>query len=138
MTHLCAEPTCLNALDQKRRASRFCSRDCKEKHHNRELNRGAQLLRVAMAWRQDGRSNHRKGTPVPPSNVPAWQLPTILHGTGDLPKSRWALVSRVIDSFIREDREMREAATRRKWHENDTRALADRGVEHRTAVRADR
>ncbi len=106
----CAEPTCLSTLDPKKRTSRFCSRTCKEIHHNRELNRGAQLYRVAMAWRQDGRSNHRKGTPVPKLNIPAWQLPAILQGQGELPKSRWALVSRVIDSFIREDREFRAKA----------------------------
>jgi hypothetical protein len=114
MSRRCAEPTCPNLLAATSRASRFCSRDCKEMHHNREHTRGAQLLLVAMAWRQDGRSNHRKGTPVPPLDIPAWQLPAVLRGTGELPKSRWALVSRVIDSFIREDREMRELAHARQ------------------------
>ena len=49
---------------------------------------------------------------MPPLAIPAYELPVALRGTGELPKSRWALLSRLIDTFIREDREMRASAAK--------------------------
>jgi len=91
MPRYCAEPSCANTADrsQKGHWRRFCSPACKLKTRNRDLKRGAQLLKAARAWRLVKRS-HAKGAHMPPGG--------------------FGRFTALLDEFLREDREMREAA----------------------------
>lgn len=92
-SRLCAEPTCSTviAFTAHGHWKRFCCKECKLKTRNRDLKRGAQLLRLARQWRGTKRS-HIKGAKMPPG------------GLGRL--------TAAVDGYLREDREMREQALR--------------------------
>lgn len=109
MLRTCDEPTCANPLPPSGRAVRFCSRSCKELSHNREKVRGAQLLRIAMRLRQDRRPDHKAGTKVAELRTSA--LPVAARKAIDVRSMpTWTAVTRLVDTFLREDRAMREAA----------------------------
>ena|SRR5258706_8633447 len=104
----CDEPTCCGSIPESRRSkrreggiARFCSEECYRKHHKRKVVRGARIYETALAWRTYPRS-HLKGAKNPPN-------PYFAEMTG------------LLDRFAREDREMRAAARKLRFH-------ADRAV----------
>ena len=87
----CAEPTCNQPLPEGAKHD-FCKPSCYRKHRNRAMSRGFRLYDVAVAWRTAPRS-HQRGAQNPPT--------------------RFGDVTFLIDEYLREDREMREATSGR-------------------------
>ncbi len=94
----CAEPSCpiiIAVRSERGHLRAFCCRACKMKSRNRELSRGARLLKAALTWRRVKRS-HQKGAHMPPGG--------------------FGRFTAMLDEFLREDREMRaQAQARQAW-----------------------
>lgn len=89
---VCEEPTCGQAVPEhapgKRGRVRFCSFECYRLYDRRTLKRGRRLYEAAVRWRAAPRKQPRNG----PRNPPNPYFPE---------------VTRMVDEFLREDREMR-------------------------------